>query len=250
LAAEAHYYPVFLDLRGRSCVVVGGEGPAEEKVDALLRAGAEVTVVAPGLSPRLAGEAAAGRLRHLARSYRPGDLAGAFLAVSAAADPEIDEAFHREAETRGVPANVVDDPGRSSFIAPAILRRGHLAVAISTSGKAPALAVRLKERLAGQLGEEYARFLALVGPLRPAVAARWPDLETRRALWYRLVDSEVLDLLRRGEEEAASRRIAEILGLRTDLAPGQTASPATATPFTPALSPLRRARGAGARRGL
>lgn len=207
------YYPAFLDLSGRPCVVVGGEGLAEAKVEGLLAAGARLTVVAPHLSEAVAVHAAAGRLSHLARAYRAGDLAGAFLAVCAEADPGVRRAFWEEAEARGIPANVVDDAARSSFIAPATLRRGDLAVAISTAGKAPALAVRLKEWLAGRLGGEYERFLDLVGPLRPRVAARWPDFAARRSAWYRLVDSEVLDLLRRGEEGAARRRIDELLGL-------------------------------------
>jgi uroporphyrin-III C-methyltransferase/precorrin-2 dehydrogenase/sirohydrochlorin ferrochelatase len=218
-------YPVALDLRGRTCVVVGGEGPAETKVEALLKAGARVSVVAPSLGPKLAALVARGCLRQVARPYRPGDLEGAFLAVSTLADAAINQAFWEEAQARGIPANVVDDPARSSFIAPAVVRRGDLAVAISTGGRAPALAVRLKQWLAGRLGEEYARFLELVGPLRPRVAARWPGFEERRRAWYRLVDSEVLELLRRGEEARARRRILEILGLPDTAAQAVGVSP-------------------------
>jgi len=98
------------------------------------------------------------------------------------------------------------------------VRRGDLAVAISTSGKAPALAVRLRQQLEQTLGDEHARFLQLVGALRKPLAARYPDFETRKALWYQLVDSDVIDLLRRGDEHSAQQRVAEITGI----APGQT----------------------------
>lgn len=207
------YYPVFLDLRDRPCVVVGGDAAAGAKVEALVAAGARVTVVAPELVPSLAELVANGTARHLARSYRTGDLAGAFLAISVLADPAVNQPFWEEAEARGIPANVMDDVPRCSFIAPSIVRRGHLAVAISTAGKAPALAVRLRETLERLLGPEHARFLELAGSLRGRLAERHPDFATRRALWYRLVDSDVLDLLARGREETAVERVREITGV-------------------------------------
>lgn len=207
------YYPVFLDLRERPCVVVGGDEAARGKVEGLLEAGARVTVIAPELVPRLAARAAAGEVRHVPRSYRPGDLEGAFLALSVLADPAVSRPFWEEAEARGIPSNVMDDVPRCRFIAPSIVRRGDLAVAISTSGRAPALAVRLRQRLERELGAEHGRFLELAGALRAPLAERHPGFEERRRLWYRLVDSDVLELLARGEEGAARRRIEEITGV-------------------------------------
>lgn len=207
------YYPVFLDLQGRSCVVVGGDAAARAKVEALVAAGADVTVVAPDLVPSLAAFAEAGVVRHRARSFRAGDLSDAFLAISVLADPEVNQPFWDEAEARGIPANVMDDVPRCSFIAPSIVRRGDLAVAVSTAGRAPALAVRLREDLERLLGPEHARFLELSGALRRPIAERHPDFATRRALWYRLVDSDVLDLLALGEEDEAVARIREITGV-------------------------------------
>ena len=119
----------------------------------------------------------------------------------------------QEAQRRNVLLNTVDDPPRCGFIAPAVVRRGDLAVAISTNGKAPALAVRLRQRLEGELGEEYGRFLSLAGTVRAPLASLHPDFGERRELWYRLVDSDVLDLLRQGEEDAARARFEEILGV-------------------------------------
>lgn len=185
-------YPVVLDLRGRPCLVIG-EGPlAEEKVQGLLAAGAVVT-------HRL--------------SYEETDLDGRVLVIVCGQPPEVAEAVWREAGRRNILINTVDDPPRCGFIAPAIVRRGDLAVAISTNGKAPALAVRLRQRLETELGDEYGRFLSLAGRVRAPLLAARPDFAERRELWYRLVDSDVLDLLRQGDEEAARGRFAEILGV-------------------------------------
>ena len=114
---------------------------------------------------------------------------------------------------RNIPVNVVDDPPHCSFIAPALLRRGDLTIAISTGGKAPAAAVRLRQQLERLIGSEYAHFLKLAGEIRAPLAARYPDFETRKELWYRLVDSDVLDLLRENHQDAARERIAEIMGI-------------------------------------
>ncbi len=206
-------YPVFLDLRQRSCVVIGGGALAEEKVRGLLAAGAEVIVIAPGLPQGLAELVGEGRILHRPRSYKPGDLANAVLVVVCGEPAAIVEAVWQEAQRRNVLVNTVDDLAHCGFLAPSVVRRGDLSVAISTNGKAPALAVRLRQRLERELGEEYGRFLALAGSVRSRLAARKPDFGERRELWYRLVDSDVLDLLREGEDEAARVRFAEILGV-------------------------------------
>jgi len=210
------HYPVFLDLRVRPCVVIGGGHLAEEKARGLIAAEAVVTVIAPVLTPGLATLADEGRLLHRPRGYRPGDLEGVFLAISTDQTPETAEAIWQEALCRNILINTVDDVPRCDFIAPSIVRRGDLAIAISTGGKAPVLAVRLRQWLESQLGEEYGRFLALAGSVRTALARRWPDFATRKELWYRLVDSDVLDLLRRGDETAAAGRFHDILGVAPD----------------------------------
>jgi precorrin-2 dehydrogenase/sirohydrochlorin ferrochelatase len=219
---HAHaYYPVFLDLRRRRCVVVGGGTLAAAKARELHAAGARVVVVAERPGGALEALARAGCLRLVRRRYRAGDLDGAVLAIAALdaaageTAPRVDPraAMWREAERRGLPFNSIDDAARCSFIAGAVLRRGDLTVAISTAGRAPALAVRLRQWLAGQLGEQHARFLAMAGTVRAALAARHPEAAVRRDLWYRLVDSDVLDRLRDGDDAAARRRFADILGV-------------------------------------
>jgi siroheme synthase-like protein len=212
------HYPVMLDLRGRRVVVVGGGPVAEEKVRGLLAAGARVRVVAAELTVELARLAAAGRCDHVPRGYRPGDLEGAFLVVAERTDPVTDGRLFAEAEERRVFANVQDDVAHCSFIAPAVTRQGELTVAITTGGAAPVLAVRLRQRLAAQLGPEYARFLRWARAAREPLRRLHPGFEERRDRWYRLVDSGVLDHLRRGEDEAARRLFEEILGVAPEVA--------------------------------
>lgn len=207
------FYPVFLDLRGRKCLVVGSGPLAEEKVAGLLEAGAAVTVVSSEPSPKLADLAAQGRIAHPFRAFEPEDLDGAALAIVTGQDPATAEWIWREARERGILLNTVDDVPHCNFIAPSIVRRGDLAVAISTGGKAPALAVRLRQHIETLIGDEHARFLDLAGTVRTRLAQQVPDFGTRRDLWYRLVDSDVLALLRDGEHEKAHQRFQEILGV-------------------------------------
>jgi siroheme synthase-like protein len=210
---SVNYYPIFLNLQDRRCVVIGGGHIAAEKVHGLLATGARVLVIAPEMSARILQWVAEGAITCLARRYRPGDLEGAFLAISATDDRAINAQVWEEAQTRNIPVNVVDDTPHCNFIAPSIARRGDLTVAISTGGKAPALAVRLREKIEAMLGDEHARFLELAGSLREPLARRYPDFATRKALWYQLVDSEVLALLRDRDEAAARQRIYEIMGV-------------------------------------
>lgn len=218
------YYPVYLNLEGRHAVVVGpvdetlsrALAEAEEKTEALLDAGADVTFIAPLLPEGLRTHVEAGRLTYRARSFRRGDLADAFLALSATDDPAINERVWNEANARNIIVNSVDDVPHCSFILPSIVRQGDLIVAISTAGNAPALGVRLRQRLERELGHEYARFLELAGSIREPLAQKYPAFTERKERWYRLVDSDVLALLREGDEAAARRRFAEIMGVEPE----------------------------------
>ena len=207
------YYPLFLDLNDRPCVVIGGGRIAADKTHALLEARARVTVIAQDLIGSLADLAAVGRIKHAARLYQAGDLAGSVLAISATDDSAVNRLVWEEGRRSGVLVNVVDDVPLCDFIAPSVIRQGDLTVAISTSGKAPALAVRIRESLEEKFGREYARFLELAGAIRQSLAEKNPDFNTRRTLWYRLVDSDILDLLRAGDEDAAFQKIEDIMGV-------------------------------------
>src|SRR5881394_3101312 len=206
------FYPVFLDLRGRRAVVIGGGAVAEQKVHGLVGAGAHVTVVSTDVTPALGALARRNAIEHKRRPYRRGDLKGAWLAIAATDDRGTNGAVWAEAEQVGVPLNAVDDLEHCSFIAPAIHREGDITVAVSTGGKSPALAVRLRQRIARLVGRAEARLCALLGELRPELAGRVPDARARTALWYEIVDSDVIEFVRRGDIEGARGRIEELLG--------------------------------------
>jgi precorrin-2 dehydrogenase/sirohydrochlorin ferrochelatase len=211
------HYPVYLDLRNRPCFVIGGCGMAEEKVRGLLESKARVTVISPDLTGELTRMAAEGRIDWISRRFRRGDLRTAFLVVVVMQPQAVSEAVWEETRGRNVLVNTLDDVPHCDFIAPAIVRRGDLTVAISTGGKAPVLAVRLRQRLERELGEEHAKFLELAGKVRKPLAKLWPDFATRKELWYRLIDSDVIHLLRRGDEAMAINRFEEILGVRPEV---------------------------------
>jgi precorrin-2 dehydrogenase / sirohydrochlorin ferrochelatase len=206
------YYPVYIQLRDQPCTVIGGGKIAEGKVEGLLAVQARVTVIAPELTPHLQQLAEQKQVTYISRKYQPGDLTGAFMVICATDQAEINHQVWQEATTNHQLVNVVDDTPRCNFIAPSILRKGDLTIAISTSGKAPALAVRLKERFQREIGPEYERFLELAGELREPLAKHIPDFETRKALWYELVDSDILSVLAEGDEVKAREIISQVVG--------------------------------------
>lgn len=214
------YYPALIDLQGQRCVVVGGGDHAAAKVTGLLDAGAEVSVIARSLVPDLDSLNGKGKIKWIMRDYQHGDLDGAFLVISTLMTPDENRKIRQEAIVRNLLVNAVDDVPNCNFIAPSIVRRGDLTVAISTSGKAPALAVRLRQRFEQMLGQEYARFLELAGTLRNELVQRYPDFKTRKTRWYELVDSDVLSLLKQGDEAQAQRRIKDIVNARPKVAEG------------------------------
>jgi precorrin-2 dehydrogenase / sirohydrochlorin ferrochelatase len=207
-----NYYPIYVQLNGQPCVVIGGGKLAEGKVDGLLAGNAKVKIIASVLTPQLHNLVQQNQIEYIAREYQQGDLTGAFMVICATNRSEINQQVWEEANANRQLVNVVDDIPHCNFIAPAILRKGALTIAISTAGHAPALAVRLKERLNREIGPEYERFLELAGKLREPLARHIPDFETRKALWYEIVDSNILDVLADGDETAARKIISQVVG--------------------------------------
>lgn len=206
------WYPVFLRVEERACLVVGGGPVAERKVESLLAAGAQVTVVTPALTPSLAALVAAGTVTHRPRPYRPGDLQGFLLAFAATGDPEADAEIAREAEHEGVLLNVVDTPPLCSFISPSILVRGDLLVAVSTGGASPALAGRMRRDIDARLGPEYDRALDLLARLRHRLQDASLASAERQRILTGLVNSELLECLRSRDTAAVDRVLARIAG--------------------------------------
>lgn len=212
-------FPIYLiGLENRHCVVIGGGHEAQGKVRGLLDCQATVTVVHPTLTEQLQTWAEEGRFTWLAREYRRGDLQGAFLVIAERTEPQHNAAIWQEAEEEKALVNVMDDVAHCNFVAGSVVRRGKLVLAISTSGAAPALSVRLRQRMEAEFGLHYARFLDWMQVLREPMAAHYPSFSERRALWYEIVDSDVLTLLQNGLAEAAYARLAAIVGPQVALA--------------------------------
>jgi len=210
------YYPIFMDLRGRPCVVVGGGRVAERKVKALLRAGASVHVISPEVTPRLALLAAKKKIGLTRRTYRKGDLKvggknvatsigyqaslatgvkhlGPLLVFAATDDPEVQRAIRRDAEEAGALLNAADDAPHSNFIVPASFAQGELLVAISTSGASPALARRLRRQLQLTLGRDYRAYVRLLREARKQIKETVPDKAQRANILRELSGASVVD---------------------------------------------------------
>ena len=179
-------FPAFLKLAGRRCLVVGAGPVAEEKIEGLLRAGAEVRVVAPEATRRIRELARKRKIRWDERVFRAPDLGGALLAVAATSSPSLHAQIYRLAQRRGVLCNVVDDPEHCDFYYGSVVRRGELQIAISTGGHSPALAQRLRKEMEKKFGAEYKEWLKELGKIRKRLFAKKITPERRRALLHGL----------------------------------------------------------------
>lgn len=203
-------YPVALELSGRRCVVTGGSREAERKARALLEGEADVVVIAPRVSDGLGDLVRRGEITHIARRYRSGDLAGAFLVIAADSDRTMRAEVFTEAEAARVLCNAVDDVEHCHFAVPSIVRRGELLLAISTGGRAPALAKRLRRRLTKQFGWQWGALVEVLGEVRTAtLPTRTGDFATWAACWTDVLDreEELLALLDEGRFDEVRTRV-------------------------------------------
>lgn len=199
-------------------MVVGGGTVAARKVDGLLAAGAAVAVVAPELAAALAERVRAGEIEHRARRFRPGDLDGAFLAIAATGDEAVNRAVAAEAERRCVLVNVVDAPALCTFIAPAVLERGELQVAVSTSGAVPSLAAGVRDRVAGVVGPEYAAVVGILRRVRDRLRDERRPAAERGAVLRALASSELAERVRLRDAESVDRLLTAATGRSCTLA--------------------------------
>lgn len=202
------FYPLVLDMDGTRCLIVGGGEVALRKARRLVEAGADVTVIAPDIT---AGLREMDGVKLVERSYRPGDVAGFSLVFAASDDVFINAAVSEEAVSRGVLVNAVDDPEKCTFLAAAVVQRGDLMIAVSTSGKSPMLCKRIREELEARYGPEYGEMLELMGELRPLVKAKYGKQSERESVFCRLVDCGILELLREGKREEARKKALECM---------------------------------------
>ena len=210
------YLPIFLDVTGGRCLVIGCGEIAARKVASLLEAGADVVVVSPSLVEELAELARHGRIQHMKRKYAPGDMAGAALVYAATDDANLHQRLHADARERGIPINVADVPALCTFITPAVLTRGSLKIAVSTEGASPAMAKRIIKRLERLLGPEYGLALEVLRAARHHLKSTELDIRTRATKLTALAASRIPEYLRKGNIDAVERIVLCEIGVSLD----------------------------------
>jgi len=210
------YFPVNLMIAQRKCVVIGGGKVAARKVAALLDCGGTVEVISPVLTEELQEHHRQGHLQWRQRSYRAGDLAGAFLVIAATDAEEVQAAVFAEASAANQLINVADVPPRCNFILPAVLSRGDLVIAVSTAGKSPALARRIRKQLTEAYGDEYGTVVEIMGLLRPVVLALGLGHGRNKEIFNALLSDELLGWVKGGDCSALEKHLRLVLGERLD----------------------------------
>ena len=207
---ETNFYMAALNLTNRKCLVVGAGAIGLEKIEGLLACDAHVRVVAAEADPEVAELAEEGTVDWKRRRYVSNDLDGCFLVVAATSVTDVNIAVHNDAEARSMLVNVVDVPPLCNFILPAIVRRGPIAIAISTAGASPALAKRMKDEIAEQFGDEYAVLALMLNEVRGWAKATLPTYQDRKAFFESIVNGEPdpLELLRLNGGPAVKELIA------------------------------------------
>jgi len=207
------YYPMFVSLAGRACLVVGAGQVGLRKLLSLAECGAAPLTVIERREPDEALRELGSQpgVRILRRDFVESDLDGVFLAIAATSDAALNQRIGMLCRERGILCNMADAPDQGSFIVPSSVVRGDLTIAISTSGQSPALTKRIRKDLQDQFGEEYAQFLELMSRIRPRVLALGEQTEVNSALFRRLAGSRLLEALRLGDKALAETQLSAIL---------------------------------------
>lgn len=212
------YYPVYLDLKDRAVLVVGGGLIAEGKAIQLVEAGARVRLVSPDLTSRLAELAESGEVEYRRGKFEIGDLKGVVLVISATNDQVVNGEVARLAAEQGLLFNVVDQPALCSFITPALVTRGNLQISVSSGGGSPSVAQRVKREISELIGDEYGELLEVAAEMRAEAKRLIPAFEPRRTVLRAFAESEAVELLRAGKREEARQLAFDLL--RTALEEG------------------------------
>ena len=211
------YYPVNLDITNRRCVIIGGGDVAERKAERLIECGAQVTIVSPLLTPLLEERKKARQIVHVDKDYEEKTLHGAFMVIGATDRNEINAQISQDALSLGILVNIVDDPDKCNFILPSLVQQGDLSIAISTGGKSPALAKKLREDMQQQYGPEYQVLLRIMGSLRKKVLTQSYAPQDNKALFVDLVHSDILQAIRDGNRDLVNKIIHEHSGIDMDV---------------------------------
>ena len=205
------FYPLFLDLKDRRVLVIGGGEVAERKVESLLAAGATVTVVAPILNSALTKLADSKAVELRQRRFIESDLDGNLLVISATDDPAAQQQIAAAARERNILINTVDQPQLCDFIVPAIVRKGYVVLAISTSGRSPALAAALRAKVDSLITDDAARAARILGEVRSEVHSRFADPGSRKKVFESIVASGIIDWIKECDDAAALERVRAII---------------------------------------
>jgi precorrin-2 dehydrogenase/sirohydrochlorin ferrochelatase len=206
------YYPVNLDIQNRKCLVVGGGDVGTRKVMTLLDCGAKVIVVSPEVTEKIEEVSNKGLIKLERRGFKPSDLDKMFLVIGATDNPELNRRIHTGAERLGMLCNIADRPEVCNFILPAIVNRGDLIIAISTSGKSPAFAKKLRKDLEKKFGTEYAEFLTLMGGIRTKLLSEDHEPEAHKHVFENLIKRDLITLIKHRDIAAINSLLLEILG--------------------------------------
>ena len=206
------YYPVNLDIKDRQCLVVGGGAVASRKVKSLMECGADVTVVSPAFTQSLKNLEPMPNMTLVQRSYETHDLEKKFLVIGATDDEKLNRRIKADAENRNMLCNIADVPDICNFILPAIIRRQDLCVTISTSGKSPAFAKKLRKDLEKIFGDEYALFLTLMGEIRKKLLAEEHAPEAHKPIFEKLIAHDLPEMIKNNDKKQVNQVLFEILG--------------------------------------
>jgi len=206
------YYPILVNLRGQKVVVVGGGKVAERKIETLLHCSAVVHVVSRDLTDTLSGYAEEGKITYLGNAFLDSQLDGAFMVIAATDDAELNRRVSLAAKRQNLLVNAVDQPEDCNFIVPSILQRGDLIIAVSTSGKSPALARRIRQELEATFGEEYKSLLVMMGRLRKEVLSLRLSSEENKAFFQKLVESDLLTAIEKRDWDDVAAILSEAFG--------------------------------------
>jgi precorrin-2 dehydrogenase / sirohydrochlorin ferrochelatase len=211
------YYPVYLDITNKRCVIVGGGDVAERKAERLLDFGARVTVIGKTLTPLLETMKREGRIEHIHADYDGALIGNAFMLIGATDRDDINTRISLDGKHKGILVNIVDDPAKCDFILPSLVQQGDLAIAISTGGKSPALAKKLREELEKRYGPEYEALLHMLGKLREKVVARGHASDENKRLFEAVIDSDIIQHIQDKNWEQVKKIIYEITGVEIEV---------------------------------
>ena len=206
------YYPVFLNLKNKKAVVIGGGSVAERKAQTLLSCNADVSIISPKITPRLRRLVKEGKIEYIKKGYEDKDIKDAFIVVAATNDRGINEAIYKAAERYGCLLNIVDKPESSNFIVPSVISRGDLTIAISTGGRSPALSKQIRKELQQIYGREYEIFIKTMGKIRGALLRSVSSEKARRRIFTKLAkkQSGMIGLLKKGKKMEFYKEIERI----------------------------------------